>query len=72
MVLKDPCSLNDDNCDHFGANMENVLFSDQALESFPQDENEAPFNGEYKPVQVGEKQQQHTLATLSLSHRFFR
>ena len=51
IVLKDPCAPDAMHCDHFGKDLENVLFSDEAIESFPQDENEAPFDGQYKPVQ---------------------
>ena len=51
LVLKDPCGTNEPHCDHFGQNWESVLFSDESVESFPQDEMEAPFTGEYKPVQ---------------------
>jgi hypothetical protein len=51
LTLKDPCAPDESHCDHFGKNMQNVLFSDAAASSFPQDEMEAPFEGEYKPVQ---------------------
>jgi len=51
LVLKDPCGTTEAHCDHFGEDMTGVMFSDESVESFPQDENEAPFTGEYKPVQ---------------------
>ena len=51
IVLKDPCAPDAEYCDHYGRNWSNVLFSDEAIASFPEDEMEAPFTGQYKPVQ---------------------
>ena len=44
IVLKEGCDPNSMSCDHFGKNMVNVLFSDEATSDFPEDEVSVPYS----------------------------